>query len=67
MNTLEKYWELAKQSNTVRLGFGQVIGAALAVLGGELSWRQGGVVAAIGVLQIIQREWKLKKEEAANQ
>lgn len=63
MDQLKNFWERLKQSNTIRLGFGQVIGSVIAVLGGELSWRQGAVVALIGVLQIIQREWKLKKEE----
>lgn len=63
MRPLRNLWLRLKQSNTVRLGVGQVIGSVIAVLGGELTWRQGGIVAAIGVLQVIQREWKLKREE----
>ena len=64
MKTLESLWVYLQQSNTVRLAVAQVVGSAIAVLGGELTWRQGGAVAAIGILQIVQRAWKLQKNES---
>jgi hypothetical protein len=59
----DKIWNRLSQSNTIKLALAQVVTALLAILGGKLTWKQGGVVAAIGILQIIQREFKLRKED----
>jgi hypothetical protein len=57
----KKWW----QSNTIRLALLTIVGAAGAYLSGQVD--VGGAVALIitGILQIMQREYSLKKEPAS--
>lgn len=54
----KKWW----QSNTIRLGLATIAGAAAAYLSGQVD--AGGAVglALTGIMQILQRQYSLKKE-----
>ena len=56
----KKWW----QSNTIRLGLATVLGALAAYLSGQLDPGGAAALVVTSLLQILQREWALKKEAA---
>lgn len=53
----KKWW----QSNTIRLGAATIVGAVAAYLSGQVDAGGAMALAVTGIVQILQREYSLKK------
>jgi hypothetical protein len=57
----EKWW----QSNTIRTGAATILGAIAAYLSGQMDAGSAVALAVTGIIQIVQRQCKLKQEKAS--
>jgi Zn-dependent protease with chaperone function len=57
----KRWW----QSNTIRLGLATILGAAAAYLSGQVDATGAAALVVTSALQILQREFSLKKEAEA--
>ncbi len=53
------------QSNTIRVGVGQILAGAAGYLSGQMDEVAAGTLAVTGLIQIVQRLMSMKKEAAA--
>lgn len=57
-------WQRACQSRTMQLATVQIIGAMIAVLTNQLTVKAGIILAAVGLLQIAQRQLSMSRQDA---